>query len=341
MAEITPNYGLPYPEASDPVNVAGDIEALAKAIDDDLGELIQDTIGGMVSSNTENGISVTYNDELGKLNFDVTVIPTQSGNTGKYLTTDGTAVSWGTVDALPDQTGNTGKYLTTDGTDASWATVDVGDVSYLDLTDVPSTFAPSAHATSHGSGGSDAITIAQSQVTNLTTDLAGKASSTHTHSQSDITNLTTDLAAKANTTGAVLINTTLQSPIEKIGLLTINSGNVNLNLAQASVWINTVSSNGTFAINIQGPGGNLISALEAGESITASYINEVANTASYPTGIQVDGSNVGQVFWQDGPPVSSQAGGKNIYTINITKPYSNVTNTSGLIVLGSSSRFSS
>jgi hypothetical protein len=33
---------------------------------------------------------------------------------------------------------------------------------------------PTAHAASHGSAGSDAITVAQSQVTNLTTDLSGK-----------------------------------------------------------------------------------------------------------------------------------------------------------------------
>ena len=38
--------------------------------------------------------------------------------------------------------------------------------------------------------------MAQSQVTNLTTDLAGKAASSHSHAQSDVTNLTTDLAAK-------------------------------------------------------------------------------------------------------------------------------------------------
>jgi len=49
--------------------------------------------------------------------------PSQTGNSGKYLTTNGTATSWGTVDALPSQTSNSGKYLTTNGTTAAWATV--------------------------------------------------------------------------------------------------------------------------------------------------------------------------------------------------------------------------
>lgn len=49
--------------------------------------------------------------------------PSQSGNAGKFLTTDGTDVSWASVDALPSQTGNDGKYLTTDGSTASWAEV--------------------------------------------------------------------------------------------------------------------------------------------------------------------------------------------------------------------------
>jgi len=53
-----------------------------------------------------------------------TGLPSQTSNSGKYLTTDGTAPSWGTVDALPSQTSNSGKYLTTNGTAASWAAVD-------------------------------------------------------------------------------------------------------------------------------------------------------------------------------------------------------------------------
>ena len=53
------------------------------------------------------------------------MLPLQTGNAGEFLTTDGTNVSWATVDALPSQTGNSGKYLTTNGTTASWAVVDL------------------------------------------------------------------------------------------------------------------------------------------------------------------------------------------------------------------------
>ncbi len=44
--------------------------------------------------------------------------------------------------------------------------------------------------------------IAQSSVTNLVTDLAGKAATSHTHPQADITNLVTDLSNKATTLSA-------------------------------------------------------------------------------------------------------------------------------------------
>lgn len=52
-------------------------------------------------------------------------LPSQTGNTGKFLTTNGSALSWQTVDALPSQSGNTGKFLTTDGSSPSWAEVDI------------------------------------------------------------------------------------------------------------------------------------------------------------------------------------------------------------------------
>lgn len=47
-------------------------------------------------------------------------LPSQTGESGKFLTTDGSAASWDSVDALPSQTSQSGKFLTTNGTSASW-----------------------------------------------------------------------------------------------------------------------------------------------------------------------------------------------------------------------------
>ena len=60
-------------------------------------------------------------------------LPDQTGNDGKYLTTDGSTTSWSEVDSLPDQTGNEGKYLTTDGSTASWGTVEQGTTIQTDV----------------------------------------------------------------------------------------------------------------------------------------------------------------------------------------------------------------
>jgi hypothetical protein len=84
-------------------------------------------------------------------------LPSQSGNSGKYLTTNGSTASWVTIAAdiegvtagtgltgggtsgtvtlnldttsvyvVPSQSGNSGKYLTTNGSTASWGTVSQG-----------------------------------------------------------------------------------------------------------------------------------------------------------------------------------------------------------------------
>jgi len=52
------------------------------------------------------------------------LLPAQSSNQGRFLTTNGTTVSWAQVDpGLPVQTGQSGRYLTTNGTTASWGVV--------------------------------------------------------------------------------------------------------------------------------------------------------------------------------------------------------------------------
>jgi hypothetical protein len=60
-------------------------------------------------------------------------IPSQGGNSGKFLTTNGTATSWGTPDPFPSQTGNNNKILKTNGTTVSWT--DVISMNDVEITD--------------------------------------------------------------------------------------------------------------------------------------------------------------------------------------------------------------
>jgi hypothetical protein len=82
--------------------------------------LKQDTLVSGTNIKTVNGNSL-----LGSGNVDINGLPSQTGQSGKYLTTDGTNASWANVNSLPSQTGQNGKFLTTDGTDASWEEVNV------------------------------------------------------------------------------------------------------------------------------------------------------------------------------------------------------------------------
>ena len=72
-------------------------------------------VGGKLLKTDSNG------DIVESTATEADILPSQTGQSGKYLTTNGTSASWGTVDALPSQSGQSGKYLTTNGTTASWA----------------------------------------------------------------------------------------------------------------------------------------------------------------------------------------------------------------------------
>ena len=78
---------------------------------------------GVATATSINGTSIPSSKTLVATDSTAYVVPSQTGNSGKYLTTDGTTSSWGTVNALPSQTGNSGKYLTTNGSTASWAAI--------------------------------------------------------------------------------------------------------------------------------------------------------------------------------------------------------------------------
>jgi hypothetical protein len=78
---------------------------------------------GVATATSINGTTIPSSKTLVATDSTTYVVPSQTGNTGKFLTTDGTSSSWAPVDALPSQTGNAGEFLTTDGTTASWSAI--------------------------------------------------------------------------------------------------------------------------------------------------------------------------------------------------------------------------
>ena len=94
----------------------------------DFTEAVEDVVGAMVSGNTENGISVTYDDTLGKLNFDVNdPTITLSGD----VTGSGTITNLGNVtitttvepNSVALGTDTTGAYISTIAGTANQVTV--------------------------------------------------------------------------------------------------------------------------------------------------------------------------------------------------------------------------
>ena len=162
---------------------------------------------------------------------DSKVLPAQSGNSGKYLTTNGTISSWANIDLSSYATNSALTSHESDTTNihgiadtallATKAYADsavsthssdttnvhgIVDTNNLVLTNdsrLTNSRTPTSHASSHASAGSDPLTLSQSQVTNLVTDLAAKATKTELSShESDTTNIhgisdTSLLATKA------------------------------------------------------------------------------------------------------------------------------------------------
>jgi hypothetical protein len=112
-----------------PITSVGNVTSIAsqtgtgtKFVVDNTPTLITPVLG-VATATSINGTTIPSSKTLVATDSTEYVVPSQTGNSGKYLTTNGTVSSWGVVDALPSQTGNAGKYLTTNGTAASWETV--------------------------------------------------------------------------------------------------------------------------------------------------------------------------------------------------------------------------
>ena len=115
-------------DISGDVDVDGTLEADAITVNGDtLAEVIQDTVGAMVGGNTETGISVTYEDSDGTLDFALSQV-VEAGIADNAVTLAKLAgiprgqIIYGDTNGDPAllALGSNGQVLTSDGTDVSW-----------------------------------------------------------------------------------------------------------------------------------------------------------------------------------------------------------------------------
>lgn len=138
---------------------------------------------------------------------------------------------------------------------------------------------PTAHAASHASAGSDPVTLAQSQVTNLTTDLAGKAALTASQTFTGTNTFVSPAAAsKAMIIRAAASPSTnifeIQDSSSNILISATSAGNLN---APGQVRVGTTS--GLAQISVVSAGSSTIGNVIRGAASQSANLQEWQNSA--------------------------------------------------------------
>jgi hypothetical protein len=121
MTNPTSNFGWQMPTSTDLVtDLPADFEVFGQAVDTSLADLKGGTTGQVLKKNTNTDMDFVWGTVAGDIEGVSVTSPITGGGTSGTVTIgiDSTAV-------VPSQTGNSGKYLTTNGTTSSWATVSV------------------------------------------------------------------------------------------------------------------------------------------------------------------------------------------------------------------------
>lgn len=148
VAEPTADRTITLPDTTGTVALTSDIPSLAGYVTETGTQtLTNKSISGSTNTLTNIGngsltnSSITINGTPVSLGGTATIpsysLPSQTGNSGKFLTTNGTTESWGTVNqySLPSQTGNAGKLLTTNGTAESWSSLTLDEIQIQQVMD--------------------------------------------------------------------------------------------------------------------------------------------------------------------------------------------------------------
>jgi hypothetical protein len=207
-------------------------------------EFIQDTIGGMVTGNTESGISVTYDDDSGKLNFSTT------DNDTTYAISAETASGGANVrltgsDATTDDVAILGSGATTvTRTDAN--TITISSTDNNTITNAFSTISTTSGTNPVASSTSDTLTLTAGTGISVTGD---SATDTVTFANTGVTGIsgTTNEVEVSGSTGSVTIglpdNVTIGGALTVTGNLTVNGTTTTLNTDTLAVEDNIIVLN--------------------------------------------------------------------------------------------------
>jgi hypothetical protein len=122
MSNPTSNFNWQMPTATDLVtDLPADFEVFGQAVDSSMADLLGGTTGQVLKKNTDTDMDFVWGTVAGDIEGVSVTSPITGGGTSGTVTIgiDSTAV-------VPSQTGNSGKYLTTNGTSSSWGIVSSG-----------------------------------------------------------------------------------------------------------------------------------------------------------------------------------------------------------------------
>ena len=235
-------------DISGDVDIDGTLEADAITIDGaTLAETISDTVGAMVSSNTETGITVTYQDADNTLDFALgaaqTTITSLLATDIKIGEDDQTKIDFEDADTINFYAGNEKQLILTDGalTPGSNAIVDLG-TDALEFKD----------AYFDGTVEADAISIGGTAVTSTAAELNildGVTATATELNYLDISTLGTTEASKAVTAdanGVVKFDNGIQ---EESTAVSSSSNAATINLRDGTVFTHTLSENVTYTFS--------------------------------------------------------------------------------------------
>jgi hypothetical protein len=207
-------------------------------------EFIQDTIGGMVTGNTETNITVTYDDDNGKLNFSSTdtnttyAISAESTSGGSNLRLTGS-------DAATDDVAILGSGATT-VTRTDGNTITISSTDNNTVTNAFSTIATTSGTNPVAGSTSDTLTLTAGTGISVTGD---SATDTVTFANTGVTSVagTDNEVTVSASTGSVTIglpdNVTIGGALTVTGDLTVNGTTTTLNTDTLAVEDNLIVLN--------------------------------------------------------------------------------------------------